>query len=79
MLSQQIEKLAPSVFKRAVADSFDLWEEEERNAWKNAVQKIAQIARDTCMAWPTQPGQNRQTKMKSVQGVVLRKYGRTLA
>jgi NADPH:quinone reductase-like Zn-dependent oxidoreductase len=53
VLSQLIEKLAPAVFKCAVADSFDLWEEEERNTWNKAVQKIAQIARDTCIEWPT--------------------------
>jgi cytochrome c553 len=60
VLSQLIEKLAPAVFKCAVADSFDLWEEEERNTWKKAVQKIPQIARDTFVAWPSQPGQKRQ-------------------
>jgi hypothetical protein len=37
-----------------------LWEEEEHNTWKKAVQKIALIARDTCIAWPTQPGPKRQ-------------------
>jgi hypothetical protein len=81
MLSQLIEKLAPPVFKCAVADSFDLWEEEERNTWKKAVQTIAQIARDTCIAWPTQPGQKRQRDEdeKPTGWIVLRNYRRVLA
>jgi hypothetical protein len=69
------------VFKCAVADSFDLWEEEERNTWKKAVQTIAQIARDTCIAWPTQPGQKRQRDEdeKPTGWIVLRNYRRVLA
>jgi hypothetical protein len=53
ILKQLTEKLSPPVFKSAVADSFDLRAEEERTVWKKAVAKVAMIARDTCIAWPT--------------------------
>jgi hypothetical protein len=59
IIRQVIENLSPPVFKNTVADSFDLWAKEERTVRKKVVSKIATMARDTCIGWPTSAGLRR--------------------